>query len=256
MMMSLLLALATNLSLLVHYSERPPYAARQPGDSEPVGLTATPLRQAAAAAGIRLQWIETPEERQLALLKANQQPFCGLGWFYRPQRLQLGRYSKALHQDGPQVVVARRDHPQLTGAISLEQLLSNPKLLMLRRSGYSYGAEADRLLTLHQTPYFTVSSPQQALGIMLAGGRGDYLLTNAEEGQWLIDDQSAGPRLQLLALKDGSPGETRHLLCSFATDPALLHRLDLQLPANLPAPRSPLASPASAEQPPPPRLNP
>lgn len=245
MMMSLLLALATNLSLLVHYSERPPYAAHQPGDSEPSGLTATPLRQAAAAAGISLQWVEAPEERQLALLKANQQPFCGLGWFYRPQRLQLGRYSKPLHQDGPQVVVARRDHPLLTGPISLEQLLANPALLMLRRGGYSYGDDADRLLAQHQTPFFTVSSPQQALGIMLAGGRGDYLLANAEEGQWLIDEQSAGPKLQLLTLSDGSPGETRHLLCSFATDPALLQRLDLQLPAKLPDPRTPTQSAAA-----------
>lgn len=230
MLAALWLAAASQLSLVILYNERPPYAITAPPGSPPHGLTATPVTHAAAAAGITLEWQQAPEQRQLALIQANQGAVCGLGWYLREERRQLGRYSQAIFRDGPQLVVTRRGHAAIQPPLQLDSLLQRDDLVMLRRAGFSYGPHADPLLQRHQPPSFTISAPQQALAIMLAEGRGDYLLANREEALWLASPPQTQQPLQLLPLVDGDAGEYRYLLCSFATSDELINRINTQLP--------------------------
>lgn len=230
MLAALWLALASQLSLVILYNERPPYAITAHPGRPPHGLTATPVTHAAAAAGIALEWQQAPEQRQLALIQANQGAVCGLGWYLREERRQLGRYSRAIFRDGPQLVVTRRGHPTVQPPLQLASLLQRDDLVMLRRAGFSYGPRADPLLLHHQPPSFTISAPQQALAVMLAEGRGDYLLANREEALWLASLAQTQEQLQLVPLVDGDAGEYRYLLCSFATSAELLDRFNAQLP--------------------------
>ena len=65
--------------LTLHFQERPPYTSTGV-DGSPHGLLVSPLKRALQVAGIAHRWVNTPSQRQMALIQHGQGLDCGIGW--------------------------------------------------------------------------------------------------------------------------------------------------------------------------------
>ncbi|MBI3156885.1 MAG: hypothetical protein HYZ20_15975 [Burkholderiales bacterium] len=210
--------------LTLHYQERPPYSSAG-ADGQVRGLLATPAARALTAAGIRFAWVDTPGQRQLALIQAGRGLHCGLGWFRNDERAAQGKFSRALYRDRGFVALARRD-AGLPPSIAAPELIADRRLRLLVKEGYSYGAELDALIDrLVPTLVRTSVEPLQLLR-MLRSGRADWTIATAEDAALHVDAM-----LVAVTLKGLAGGPTRHLYCSGELPDDWLARIDAALAA-------------------------
>lgn len=222
--------LAAAQTVTLHYQERAPYSTTQP-DGSVAGLTATPAAQALQQAGLSYVWARTPSQRQLALIQDGDGLHCGLGWFRNPERIALGKFSKALYRDRPFGALARNDS-RLRNGLRGEEALSLAGEVLLVKEGYSYGPVLDRLLA-QRTPPATKTSVETAQMVrMLLAGRASWMIVAPEESLVLRQELgAAGVALRGVVLADMPAGETRHLYCNRAVPDAWLARVDQALAA-------------------------
>lgn len=227
--------------LLLHYQDRPPYTQGH-SDGSVRGLLATPVAAALSRAGVAWRWVQTPAQRQLAIVQNGTGPDCAIGWFRNPQREAVGKFSRALYRDRPLAALARRS-AALPNPSSLDDLLRSASLRLLVKDGFSYGARVDRLLQTLPAPRVTTTSETHLHVGMLLAGRADWMLVAPEEAEVLLSQAGArAESLQVVPLSDMDAGSERHLYCSPAVPDALLQRIDAALQALPPA--APAAAPA------------
>lgn len=214
--------------LQLHYQERPPYTQRN-SDGSVRGLLATPVSAALTRAGIAWRWVQTPAQRQLAIVQNGSGPDCAIGWFRNAQREALGKFSRALYRDQPLAALVRRS-AALPPTSSLQELLNSTTLRLLVKDGFSYGARVDRLLQSMPAPRVSTSSETHLHTGMLLAGRADWMLVAPEEAEVLLRQAGAqADALQLVTLADMDSGSERHLYCSPAVPDTLMQRIDAAL---------------------------
>lgn len=227
----LLLALAparADERITLHFNERPPYMV--PGaDGSASGLTATPARQAFAAAGIAVRWAQTPTTRQLAVIRDNEGLDCAIGWFRKPDREAFAKFSKPIYRDRPTVVLA---HAAFAAERQLADLLRRPGVTVLVKDNFSYGPMIDALLAEKRASVLRTSAENQQMVRMVAERRVDMMFAAEEEAQHLLSlAGNAAQGLRVLHFDDVPSGERRHLMCSKRVPDALLDRLNAAIPA-------------------------
>ena len=214
-------ALATEGTLTLHYQHRPPYsAAEAAGDVG--GLVATPAAQALRGAGIAFQWMQTPAQRQLALIQGGQGRHCGVGWFRNAEREARGKFSRPLYRDLPYGAIVRAELPIASGVRSAD-LISDARFPVLVKEGFSYGPQLDALLARAATPVRT-SAEVASLPDMLRAKRAAWTLAAPEESTTLV-----GPGLRQIEFSDVPPGQARHLYCSQDVPDDWMQRIDRAL---------------------------
>jgi polar amino acid transport system substrate-binding protein len=129
--------------LVIYFHQRAPYSAKQ-ADGSVKGITADIVTQAMSVAGVPYRWEELPSARQMEVLKRDQGPACGLGWFKRPEREAFAKFTAAIYRDLPTIVVARASDGRFAGMPSIDALFADKTLTLLTKTGYSYGAELDK----------------------------------------------------------------------------------------------------------------
>lgn len=209
----------------LYYFERPPYVTLRPGGSPEVGgLTATPAAQAFKAAGIAFRWVELPTMRQLVTLKDQARPACAVGWFRNPEREQQFKFTRAIYRDRATVGIARSE---FTPATTLAETLRQPRLQVLVKDGFSYGAMIDGLLTSTRVDRVVTSADNVSMVHMVEALRAQFMFAAEEEATYLVEQaRLPAGRLKLLHFGDLPPGERRHILCSKATPDELIERLN------------------------------
>ena len=220
--------LAGAQTLTLHYQERAPYSTTQ-ADGSVVGLTATPALRALQQAGLPYAWARTPSQRQLALIQEGEGLHCGVGWFRNPERLALGKFSKALYRDRPFAALVRHDS-RLQSGVRGDEALALAGEVLLVKEGYSYGQVLDRLLA-QRTPPATKTRVETAQMVrMLLAGRASWMIVAPEESLVLRQEMdAAGAELRGVVFADMPAGETRHLYCNHAVPDAWLARIDQAL---------------------------
>jgi polar amino acid transport system substrate-binding protein len=217
-------------TVTLHYQERAPYSTTQP-DGSVAGLTATPVVQALQQAGLPYVWARTPSQRQLALIQEGDGLHCGLGWFRNPERLVLGKFSKALYRDRPFGALAR-DDSRLRNGLRGDEALALAGEVLLVKEGYSYGPALDRLLAQRTPPATKTSVEMAQMARMLLAGRANWMILAPEESLVLRQELgAAGAALRSVVFADMPAGETRHLYCNHAVPDAWLARVDQALAA-------------------------
>lgn len=199
----------------VYYAERIPYAiSDQKGGIE--GLTASPVARAFQTANIPFEWKKMPFKRQLITIKANKKKACGIGWFKNPERKEFARFSDAIYQDRPTIIIARKGNIAFDGHHTIKDLFKDNSIKLLVKDGFSYGKYLDELIEKEQPSKILVvgSSNLEMLQIILSG-RADYFFAAEEEAEQMIT--SAGlstSQFDLLSLNDMPAGNARYLACS------------------------------------------
>lgn len=210
----------------LHYHTRIPFMSQQQGLV--MGLVADPVREAVLKAGLNVIWQETPSKRQMEVIAAGHGLDCGIGWFRTVERERIAQFSLPLYQDQPMVVLTRADTSTLHDGMTVLALLRSD-LRLLRRDGYSYGAELDEAINQYQPPGYLVTVSNLAMLRMIQLGRADYLFITPEELDNLLPQQPSRAGLRVLSLQDMPRGSARYLMCSRAVPLEWLARFNAAL---------------------------
>jgi ABC-type amino acid transport substrate-binding protein len=211
--------------LTLYYHERQPYSAKQP-DGSVRGITADIADTALKAAGIPYRWEDIPSARQLEVIKRNEGPACGLGWFKRPDREAFAKFTEAIYHDLPTIVVARADDTRFAGTPTLDALFHDKTLILLTKTGYSYGAEIDAKIASEAPNLRRDPSDNRIMLGMVGRKRVDYMIMAEEEAKDLLADPELGKSIAIYHLGNAPPGEYRYLMCSKSVPDALIARMN------------------------------
>jgi polar amino acid transport system substrate-binding protein len=211
--------------LTLYYHERPPYSARQ-ADVSVRGLLADIADKALRAAGIAYHWEDLPSARQLEVIKRNESPACALGWFKRPEREVFAKFTAPIYHDLPTIVVARANDARFAGAPTLDALFHDKSLLLLTKTGYSYGAEIDAKIAADAPNLRRDPSDNRTMLGMIGRKRVDYMIMAEEEANDLLADPAYRDSVGIYHLGDAPLGEYRYIMCSWSVSDALIARLN------------------------------
>ncbi len=200
--------------ITIHYHERAPYYYIEE-TGKITGICVDPAALAFEKAGIPYRWQKTPAKRQLDILKENRGEDCILGWFKNPERETFARFSLPIYQDMPSIAIARADNRAITSGRSIAEILSNQKLTLLKKDGYSYGQLVDeKIAQLHPNQVVTSAENIEMLK-MIHAKRADYFFIAKEEARWLV--RSSGipeADFKYIVFSDMPPGNQRYILFS------------------------------------------
>jgi polar amino acid transport system substrate-binding protein len=217
-------------TLTIYYHDRPPYSARA-ADGSVQGITADIVTAAMSVAGVAYRWEELPSARQMAMIKRDQAPSCGLGWFKRADREAFAKFSAAIYRDLPTIVVARAKDARFAGTPSIDTLFADKSLTLLTKTGYSYGAEIDAKIASQKPNVRADTSDNRIMLGMVSRNRVDYMIMAEEEAKDLLsqpDFATAG--LAIYHLADPPAGEYRYLMCSKSVPDDTIARINQALP--------------------------
>lgn len=214
----------------LYYSDRIPYALTD-GQGEVHGLCATPAANAFRQAGIPFQWKKMPFKRQLETIKYNKKLACGIGWFKNPERESFARFTDMIYQDKPMISISKKGKNTIAGHKNLKSLLTDTKVKILIKDGFSYGVYIDALINKYgpQTVVVANSTNIQMLKMILSG-RADYFFMSEEEAGHTIS--SAGydvSQFQLQHYEDMPDGNRRYIICSQQVSPEIIDLLNQSL---------------------------
>ncbi len=179
------------------------------------GLVGTPVRKAFEKSGLKYSFFEIPPKRQLLQIKNNKEKICGLGWFKNTEREQYGKFTSPVYRDSVFIALALSTNIKLKDKKYVEDLFNDKNIVLIKKSGFSYGKYIDTLLKKLKPRTETVSSSIDKIFYMLLAGRGDYFFVSYEEAlQLIIQHDIPFSKFNMIFLKNNQKGEYRYIFCS------------------------------------------
>lgn len=212
-------------SITVHYHERSPYYISY--DSGVHGLVADPISMAFEYAEIPFQWIKTPAERQLDIIRNNDSKTCAAGWFKTPEREIYAKFSVPVYRDKPYMGITRADSSLFShDSYSFAEKIQEAGLRLLVKSGYSYGAYIDQFINDYsQKKVVTTADNHGILRMVLAQRAEVALLTEEEAYDPLLFSKLNRNSFKLIRFSDFPAGNLRYLICSRKVEDADMESL-------------------------------
>ncbi len=214
----------TNL-ITLHYNERPPYLITT--DRGVVGLTGDPATIVFEKSDIPFQWKQTPSKRQIYILQQNSGRDCLVGWFKNVERERFAKYTLPIYQDKPQIALARADNDNIPANYTVGEILSNPKLILLVKDGYSYGDFLDGKIKEYDPKRTVTTVENSAMLRMVYARHADYFFIAPEEADGLITASEFDLQdFKYVHFRDIPYGEKRYILCSMQVEDSIIERLN------------------------------
>ncbi|WP_413575483.1 substrate-binding periplasmic protein [Bdellovibrio sp. HCB290] len=210
--------------IILRYNVREPFTSKVKGAIK--GLVGEPTIKAFEKAGIPYTLVENPPLRQLALLESGHELDCSAGWFRTPERIKKYKYTEAVQEDGPWVLIGHKGtiDPKTTTA---EEILKNPKLKLLARMNYSMGAYLDSMIVKHKVTTFPVEVGTVNLLEIVKSGRVDYYFMPESEKNYVFKKQKLSESdFVILNLPDLPIDNSRHIICSKKVPDAIIEKLN------------------------------
>lgn len=200
-------------AIVVYYHERRPYYVTTPNQVH--GLIADRVNWVFKDAGIPFVWRKIPAKRQLEIIRNNEQRACAVGWFKTPEREAFGNFTLPIFFDNPTMAIARADNDQIRSGDSLARTLSNRRLRLLRKDGYSYGRFIDDGIQEHAPREMVTTAENLSMVKMIHTHRADYFFISKEEAEDVILCSDL-PRkdFKVVRFSDMPQGNKRYLICS------------------------------------------
>ena len=225
-------SLAANLDtsdlIIIHYHERPPYYIT--GTLDIHGLCCDPVKIAFTNAGIPFKWQKTPAKRQLEILKNTNSKECIAGWFKSEEREKFAKYSHYIYQDKPVIAIARSDNYNIKLNRSLEEILKNKNLILLKKNGYSYGQFIDKKI-LELKPVKVITNSKNIMMLkMIHNRRADYFFISEEEAIELVALSGLlKTDFKYIKFNNMPEGNKRYLLFSKMVSNTVIEKINLEL---------------------------
>ncbi|MFZ6674587.1 substrate-binding periplasmic protein [Undibacterium sp. Xuan67W] len=211
------------------YSDRVPYTETSK-DGDVQGVIADPVKQVFRRAKIDYQWRNVPINRQLQIIENNQEKACLIGFFKNHQRALLGKFTRAIYQDGPTIAVVASDNSQLGDIKTIDDLLSNQKLILLNKSSYSYGAQVDKKIKQWDPTIELTTADNLHLFQMISYRRADYFFLTLDEAMQLVRRFELNPNAyRYLSFPELGPGNQRHIWCTRQVSDTTIEKLNKEI---------------------------
>lgn len=218
--------------IMLHYHERVPYVMTTENGVE--GLTATPTAAAFKKSGIPFQWKNTPPKRQMKVIENNEGCDCAVGWFKNPEREKFAQFTHYIYQDKPQIALARADNENLQNGVNVDSVLSNTKLILGVKDGYSYGSFLDAKIVQHKPVTDSTSTENINMLKKIHAGRGDYFFIAPEEAEELIESSGlAKKNFKYITFSDMPEGEKRYIMCSQKVADEVIEKFNTSITENV-----------------------
>lgn len=219
--------------ITMHYFERKPlHYINDKGKL--TGLLVTPIEQVFSKAGIPVVWHQTPVNRIMATLQANDGLDCAAGFYKSPEREAFAHYSLPIYRDKGIVALSRADFtsPQTTTA---QELLARPQTRLVVKQGFVYGRYLDPLIgKMSPSQVQHVSDEVDSMVRMVRVGAADIVLVTEEEAEIYLSPAAAvSGSVRLLHLSDVPAQEYRYIACSKQVPQQVMDKLNAAI-ASLP----------------------
>jgi polar amino acid transport system substrate-binding protein len=211
--------------ITIHYHERNPYYITR-GNSVG-GIIGDRINFIFNQAEIPLAWQKSPARRQLDIIKKNDRREGAAGWFKTPERETFAKFSRAIYQDRPAIALSRADQEMIQSGGTLADTLSNRRLLLLIKDGYSYGPFIDRQLEQFNPRRKVTSADNLGMLKMIDSHRADYFFISEEEAEVLLTHSGLPvPDFKTITFTDMPEGNYRYILFSRRVEAWTIDRLN------------------------------
>lgn len=212
-------------SITLYYHYRIPYSYETENGIE--GLIAEPSALAFEKAGIPFQWKKTSPKRQMRIIEDNEGCDCAVGWFDNPEREKFAKFTLHLYQDKPYIAIARSDNKNFRDGITVDSVLSNSKLTLGLKDGYSYGAFLDSKIIMYKPVVDRTTTYNINMLKKIHAGRNDYFFIAPEEADCLIELSDFPKKyFKFITFSDVPEGEKRHIMCSLKVGDEVIKKLN------------------------------
>lgn len=210
--------------ILLLYNERPPYMVSS--GSTVTGLSADRINTIFIKAGIPHRWEKFPSKRIMKMIEEGKRPCCAPNWFKTPERGTFAKFSISFRRDSPAIALARRSNAGLKTPMTMKQLLSDRRLTLLVKSGYSYGPDVDALIAKYAPHRTDTTLENSDMLRLISQGAADYMFIAPEEAEMLIANAERPGDFMMIRLTDAPSGNRRYLLFSKNVDDAVIERIN------------------------------
>jgi hypothetical protein len=162
---------------------------------------------------------------QLEEIREDNRAVCAAGWFKTEEREEYARFTIPVYQDQPLVVVGRSDNRRLR-ASTFEDLILQPKLKMLARIDFSFGAEVDGMIEDSGLTVRLAAAGAKENLERIVRGYADFVLISPEELSVTLDQVYGSTQLAKITFPDIPFGNTRHIICSRSVSEEQIRLLD------------------------------
>lgn len=128
------------------------------------------------------------------------------------------------------VALARADNARMVSGGSVGETLSNSEIVLLVKSGYSYGNFLDEQIATYDPLKTETTNENVAMLQMLYRERADYFFIAPEEVAPLITaaDYTADD-FKIIQFSDMPPGNDRYIMCSFLVEESVIEQFNAAL---------------------------
>lgn len=211
--------------IVVYYHERRPYYVTTPNQVH--GLIADRVNWVFKEAGIPFVWRKAPAKRQLEIIRNSERSACAVGWYKTPDREVFGKFTLPIFIDTPTMAIARADNDQILSGEALDRTLSNRRLRLLRKDGYSYGRFIDNGIKQYAPREIVTTAENLSMVKMIHTHRADFFFISKEEAEDVILCSDL-PRkdFRVVSFSDMPHGNKRYIICSPRIEEMMLLRLN------------------------------
>ncbi|NHR05824.1 transporter substrate-binding domain-containing protein [Chromobacterium haemolyticum] len=212
--------------LFLEYRDKPPYSYSQNG--KPAGFLLERTIEILHRAAVPAEFEEVPAKRIINNIEANKKRICSPGWYKTPGREAFARFSLAIHQDKPHLVLANTKSSENIQKIStLKALLASTEFKLGKVAGVSYGTELDAMIDHAAAAVMDSTVTPGELAQMIISQRADYMLIDVEDYKFFLQKKEIdSKKLTILKFKDIPEGLKRYIMCSKQVSSELMQRIN------------------------------
>ncbi|MFM6928664.1 MAG: substrate-binding periplasmic protein [Bdellovibrio sp.] len=215
--------MGSNNTIKLRYFPRPPFIVSNGGKVS--GTLATTALDAFAQSGIPFELLETPINRQMAVINNNEGADCGIGWLRNSEREKFARFTDPIYYSRPWIILAN-NKAATAPHHSLDEWMKNQKLRLVLSDRFSYGSYIDGKIKSNSPNSLSTSADAQQLIRLVVSGRADYMFSTEEEASFLINSAKANTAVRTLYFTEIPKGESRHIMCSKNVAPEIIAKLN------------------------------
>ncbi len=199
--------------LRVLYFERPPYYMTT--NSGPSGIVMDRVVKVFKMAKINVTYEVSSINRILNSFKRGEKNICSPGWFMSSKRRKFAKFSIAIYQNRPMVLLTRKNYDKLKKYHTLDDIFKDYTLTWGRIRSFSYTPYIDKLARKLKPPVVEIDGTQIDLIRMLYWERFSYMLISPEEINTLIKLSGfKRDEFMVLKLEDIKEGSKRYIMFS------------------------------------------
>lgn len=218
-------------NILIVYQSHPPFLTIKDGKPSGAGYELT--NKIFVKADTNPIWTYMPWVKQRAYGKSSERRVCLTYIMKTKRRARVMKFTDALGDGGAQYVLGKKGNKRLLEASSLDRLMNNPNLVVILKSGFSYGKKIEQLLETGIPTLEITNGNYSSIFDVINAGLSDYTIIDKQVKAVVESNPTLAESLQVYHHITGMPQSSPfYIACSPAVEDALIVRLNDVINSN------------------------